>query len=401
MNRMMRRPGSQPTRPPVGRPVSTISNVGQPGLPAPSSADSMQSKNDAAAEPAGRQRAQQQMGVSQHVQRPPAQQRPADEPRHQSAVDRRSATASSLSGFFDEEQLAQPAMPSMPTPVFDDSLPQSQMPRMPRQDASMRMPANSPQPTRRRQGRPQSPSDYRGASQSPVSAAQTVSGTPGAMASSPQQFDPQYEEFLAWKRAQAQRQQMAHPAYQPGPSQGPASSTMPNAAAPAIDDRRGYSPADSLRRSSTDGNAMRQMTPARTQTASMSPQSSPDGEFTPFHYPGYDGTGYPKGLGHGPIVTRKNIKTGKIIRVEGMAWEDFPPSWQEMLDEQPYDDAGALRVFMKATAGIQTKYPYYEIGSAAHASKFLDEMRSKRSLLHNGSDLSYASRPQLDAASWR
>ena len=128
---------------------------------------------------------------------------------------------------------------------------------------------------------------------------------------------------------------------------------------------------------------------------------SEDGEFTPFHYPGYNGPGYPKGLGHGPIVTRKNIKTGKIIKVEGMAWEEFPESWRQMLDEKPYDDAGALRIFLKAASGVEAKYPFYEIGSAAHASKFMDEMRSKLSLLHNGVDLSYSSRPQQDAALWK
>lgn len=118
-------------------------------------------------------------------------------------------------------------------------------------------------------------------------------------------------------------------------------------------------------------------------------------------YPGYDGPGYPKGLGHGPIVERTNIKTGKRVKIEGMAWEDFPPAYQRMLDRQPYDDAGELRIFVKSNGTVSQQYPFYELGSDEHSKKFMDELKSKRDLiLNNGVDLSYSSRPQLDAMSW-
>ena len=62
----------------------------------------------------------------------------------------------------------------------------------------------------------------------------------------------------------------------------------------------------------------------------------------PFHYPGWNGPGYPKGAGHGPIVWRYDDKKDKVVQVEGMAYEDLrspgsdeKSSWQKMLDKDP------------------------------------------------------------------
>lgn len=271
------------------------------------------------------------------------------------------------------------------------------------QTASM---APAPAGRDRRPARPRSQSDSLSSGMAPVPPAVGREAVPPAAAApSALDEDPQYREFLAWKQAQANAQAAA--------SLGPSSPAAAGAqaagmyAAPAASGHDATA-AGALNNAGSRGGRRRSASPnvrpagaPETASATANQLESADGAFTPFHYPGYDGPGYPKGLGHGPIVTRRNIKTGKLVSIEGIAWEEFPESWRQMLDEKPYDDAGALRVFLKATSGVTSNYPYYEVGSAAHASKFLNEMRSKRALIHNGADLSYSSRPQLDASLWR
>ena len=342
-----------------------------------------------------------------------------------------------LAGFFDDDQLGQPAMP-MPDLPADPASMAPMAPPMQTGYASY-APTGSPAPVDRRQtpvdedrqhastvaraGRPMAGvesnaqtaytapaaagQDRRPARPRPQSDSMNGGGQPAPPAAAPPAAldeDPQYREFLAWKQAQANAQAAA--------SLGPASPSAAGAQAAGVYDApaangHGETPAGRAAATALDadghGGRRRSTTPSvrpdgspETTSATASQLESADGAFTPFHYPGYDGPGYPKGLGHGPIVTRRNIKTGKLVSIEGIAWEEFPESWRQMLDEKPYDDAGALRVFLKATSGVTSNYPYYEVGSAAHASKFLNEMRSKRALIHNGADLSYSSRPQLD-----
>lgn len=335
-----------------------------------------------------------------------------------------------LSGFFDDDQLSQPAMP-MPdlpagpasmappmqtgyapigsaapvdrrqTPVDGDRQRASTGARArrpiaggePDAQTASTSPATARQDRRPARSRPQAASLSRGRQTVPLAAA------PGV----PLGEDPQYREFLAWKQAQENAQADSHL----GPT-----STSAGVQAAGVDVARttGEHGKTAATGPDADGHGGRRRSAASSVRSDSGPETasstasqlqSADGAFTPFHYPGYDGPGYPKGLGHGPIVTRQNIKTGKLVSIEGMAWEEFPESWRQMLDEEPYDDAGALRVFLKATSGVASRYPYYEVGSAAHASKFLSEMRSKRALIHNGADLSYGSRPQLDASLWR
>lgn len=335
-----------------------------------------------------------------------------------------------LSGFFDDDQLGQPAMP-MPdlpadpasmappmqtgyaptgsvtpvdrrqTPVDGDRQRASTGARAGRpnaggvQNAQTAYTSVAPAGRDRRPARPGSQSDGLGMGRQPAPSA--------AALPTPLEEDPQYREFLAWKQAQANAQAAASLAPSPTPAGAQASAVDAAHAASAHGKTAAGGPG-------ADGHGGRRRSAApsvrpdgspETTSATASQLESADGVFTPFHYPGYDGPGYPKGLGHGPIVTRRNIKTGKLVSIEGIAWEEFPESWRQMLDEKPYDDAGALRVFLKATSGVTSNYPYYEVGSAAHASKFLNEMRSKRALIHNGADLSYSSRPQLDASLWR
>lgn len=306
-----------------------------------------------------------------------------------------------LSGFFDDDQLSQPAMPMPDLPAG----PASMAPPMQTGYA----PIGSTAPVDRRQtpvdgDRQRASTGAR--TRKPIagggSDAQTASATPAAL-----DEDPQYREFLAWKQAQAHAQADAHleptstsaGAQAAGVGVAHAASGHGETAATGPDagghSGRRRSAAPSVRSDSSSNSS------PETASSTASQIQSADGAFTPFHYPGYDGPGYPKGLGHGPIVTRRNIKTGKLVSIEGIAWEEFPESWRQMLDEKPYDDAGALRVFLKATSGVAANYPYYEVGSAAHASKFLSEMRSKRALIRNGVDLSYDSRPRLDASLWR
>lgn len=225
--------------------------------------------------------------------------------------------------------------------------------------------------------------------------------------------DDEYKQFLEWKKAKQERVARS----QTGPNRGTpsiinAGSNMDTMATPVNVMPAPIEPADSLKN--------KHESPAVKAKSTMRPQShehvvnnpvkpdnrpvydKPSSEPPVIHrYPGYDGPGYPKGLGHGPIVERTNVKTGKKVKIEGMAWEDFPPAYQRMLDRQPYDDAGELRIFVRSNGKVSQQYPFYELGSDEHSKKFMDELKSKRDLiLNNGVDLSYSSRPQLDAMSW-
>lgn len=359
----------------------------------------------------------QAAGAPQSPPRPvPSQVRPASgRPDH---ID------GGLAGFFGEDQAPEAAMPAMPMPAVGSEqpvysyspsqapqgYPQTPVQQWPQARAAsrpQRAAATRPQPQAQNNvdGRPQQGLQLQSQQINRGQAAQTPPDKPMRPAPRRQQpavdsalmDDPQYREFLAWKQAQQEATHPAAPAtattLQPAtPARSPSSSTPLDNATPHTEDRSSRA---------VSGNWATVSAPTVHNQPTSQKIESEDGEFTPFHYPSYNGPGYPKGLGHGPIVTRKNIKTGKIIKVEGMAWEEFPESWRQMLDEKPYDDAGALRIFLKATSGIEAKYPFYEIGSAAHAGKFLDEMRSKRRMLHNGVDLSYGARPQQDAALWK
>ena len=234
--------------------------------------------------------------------------------------------------------------------------------------------------------------------------------------------DDEYKQFLEWKKAKQERAARS----QAEPNRGTTSiiSNKPSMDAMASPVSAMPVPVDStgslrsmpeppiaevkstVRPQSHEHAVNDTVRPAVNNTVKPDNRSAHDrpvGQESPVihRYPGYNGTGYPKGLGHGPIVERTNIKTGKRVKIEGMAWEDFPPAYQRMLDRQPYDDAGELRIFVKSNGKVSQQYPFYELGSDEHSKKFMDELKSKRDLiLNNGVDLSYPSRPQLDAMSW-
>lgn len=121
----------------------------------------------------------------------------------------------------------------------------------------------------------------------------------------------------------------------------------------------------------------------------------------PFHYPGWNGPGYPKGAGHGPIVWRYDDKKDKVVQVEGMAYEDLrspgsdeKSSWQKMLDKDPYDIAGQLRIFRRGTSGTMA---IYEWGSDQGSVMQRAEMETRSTGLNDKSvNLSWSSRPRLD-----
>lgn len=110
-------------------------------------------------------------------------------------------------------------------------------------------------------------------------------------------------------------------------------------------------------------------------------------------YPGYTGTDYPKGLGHGPRVKRRNIRRNKTIEYEGIAWEELPEEFQMRADREPYDDAGVLRVFYRGDAGY-----IYDYGSEEHAEKMKRDLKSRIGdfLNESGCISGYKDRPQKD-----
>lgn len=110
-------------------------------------------------------------------------------------------------------------------------------------------------------------------------------------------------------------------------------------------------------------------------------------------YPGYTGTDYPKGLGHGPMVTRRNRKTNKPVKIEGLSWERLDEDQQRDLDHEPYDEAGMLRIYLEDSSS----YMVYEYGSDESNDMERDDLRSKlNQLRHTDSGIGYKNRPQLD-----
>lgn len=123
----------------------------------------------------------------------------------------------------------------------------------------------------------------------------------------------------------------------------------------------------------------------------------------PFHYPGWNGEGYPKGLGHGPIVWRYDNKKDKMVKIEGLSYESLrspghpgeKSSWQKILDEDPYDAAGQLRIFRRGTSGtmIISEWDSDQAAVMERAS-----MESRASSMHDPNvDLSWHKRPRLDS----
>lgn len=346
----------------------------------------------------------------------------------QPVMPQRSQQYTSMDGFFDDNDTTvsqSPRQPAMPFPSLDDDMLSPQTNVMPsssntKQEHVTRMPVTATQ-------EPVRPQAARVQEQASPASANSID-------------DDEYRQFLEWKKAKQEktvRSRAANntrPSFAPVVSQStdrltpettgsmpsPVNTPMMAGAMPSVDTAparvdttpaRGTSKATSTRSSTTNARPVRQRR-AVDNTVESNRQVVHDTPVSPgtvpiHKYPGYDGEGYPKGLmdskghKHGPIVERTNIKTGKKVKVEGIAWEDFPPSYQRMLDLQPYDDAGELRIFVKSSGKITQQYPFYELGSDEHSKKLAEELKSKRDLIFNNNvDLSYASRPQLDSATW-
>lgn len=108
-------------------------------------------------------------------------------------------------------------------------------------------------------------------------------------------------------------------------------------------------------------------------------------------------TEYPKNLpdGHGPVVERVNHHTGKKVKIEGIPYERLPKSYQRMLDEQPTDEAGELRVFVYSDGGRSIS-SIIELGSSEAAKRLASKLDNSRRLLNKPSGISYNVRPSLD-----
>lgn len=108
----------------------------------------------------------------------------------------------------------------------------------------------------------------------------------------------------------------------------------------------------------------------------------------------YEGTGYPKGLGHGPRV-RMVKSNGRTKIVEGLPYEEMPSRMKSRMNARPYDDAGQLRIWVRSKTSVGM--PYYELGSRQHAAKLATSLRARESdLTDSNVDISYATRPSLD-----
>lgn len=90
--------------------------------------------------------------------------------------------------------------------------------------------------------------------------------------------------------------------------------------------------------------------------------------------PVYDlSNGYPKGLSEGVEVIR--TVGGKRKKIHGVPYEALTQDIQQDLDEHPLDDAGQLRVFINDRFyGVGH---YIELGSDAHANKFMNSLRAQ------------------------
>lgn len=108
-------------------------------------------------------------------------------------------------------------------------------------------------------------------------------------------------------------------------------------------------------------------------------------------------TEYPKNLpdGHGPVVERVNHHTGKKVKIEGIPYERLPKSYQKMLDEQPTDEAGELRIFVYSDGG-RSVGTIIELGSSEAAKRLASKLDNSRRLLNKPSGISYNVRPSLD-----
>lgn len=108
-------------------------------------------------------------------------------------------------------------------------------------------------------------------------------------------------------------------------------------------------------------------------------------------------TEYPKNLpdGHGPVVERVNHHTGKKVKIEGIPYERLPKSYQKMLDEQPTDEAGKLRIFVYSDGG-RSIGSIIELGSSEAAKRLAMKLDNSRRLLNKPSGISYNVRPSLD-----
>ena len=92
-----------------------------------------------------------------------------------------------------------------------------------------------------------------------------------------------------------------------------------------------------------------------------------------------------------------------MVKVEGLSYEslrspshpDERSSWQKILDEDPYDEAGQLRIFRRGTSGtmIVSEWDSDQAAVMARAN-----MESRASSMHDPSvDISWNKRPQMDS----
>lgn len=126
----------------------------------------------------------------------------------------------------------------------------------------------------------------------------------------------------------------------------------------------------------------------------------------PFTYYGYDGEGYPKGLGdgeepEGPLVARYDSVNKKYVAVRGIPYEDLPESYQIDLDKRPYDEAGQLRVYVDRVKDNKGNYKieggyYVEYGSHEEAKLFFKNLERMGKTMNNGENIGYSARPADD-----
>lgn len=126
----------------------------------------------------------------------------------------------------------------------------------------------------------------------------------------------------------------------------------------------------------------------------------------PFTYHGYDGEGYPKGLGdgeepEGPLVTRYDSVNKKYVSVRGIPYEELPESYQINLDKRPYDEAGQLRVYVDRAKDNKGNYKieggyYVEYGSHEEAKLFFKNLERMGKTMNNGENIGYSARPADD-----
>lgn len=126
----------------------------------------------------------------------------------------------------------------------------------------------------------------------------------------------------------------------------------------------------------------------------------------PFTYHGYDGEGYPKGLGdgeepEGPLVARYDSVNKKYVAVRGIPYEELPESYQMNLDKRPYDEAGQLRIYVDRAKDNKGHYKieggyYVEYGSHEEAKLFFKNLERMGKTMNNGENIGYSARPADD-----